>query len=820
MKRAMPVPAPLAPELLYQPCPPDALPFASTAELEDLPRAIGQQRALDALRFGIGIRHPGFNLFALGPAATDIHGVVRGAVGVHASGERVPRDWVYVHDFEKAHRPRALGLPPGRGVVLRAQMASLVEDLRVALQAAFETDEYRARASVIEEEVKERQQKVLEELEREARGRDVALLRTPMGMGFAPVRGGEVMSPDDFAKLPTDERERIGRDIAALQERLQAAMAEFPQWQRQGLARLKELSHEVATLAVKHLIDELRERNVDLPEVLAHLDRVQEDVVEHVDVFRRPPGEGPGRPVGPGDDGEHPELRRYRVNVLVDHSRTRGAPIVYEPSPSYQNLVGRVEHWQAMGALLTDFDLIKPGALHQANGGYLLLDARKVLAQPYAWEGLKQALRAREIRIESLGQVASLVSTVSLEPEHIPLDVKVVLIDEPLVYYLLHDVDPDFAELFKVVADFDDRMPRTGETTQLYARFLATEARAHGLRALDRDAVARMVEHGARLAGDAERLSTLTRHVADLLAEADYRAAERKAERIAAADVQAAIDAAERRSGRVRERFLEETVRGTILVDCAGGVVGQVNGLAVYQLGDVAFGRPSRITARVGIGAGRVLDIEREVKLGGPLHSKGVLILSGFLAARYGRDEPLSLAATLVFEQSYGGIDGDSASSAELYALLSALAELPIDQGVAVTGSVDQFGRVQAIGGVNEKVEGFFELCRARGLTGTQGVLIPAANVKHLMLRRDVVEAAAAGVFRVHAIAHVDEGIELLTGIAAGVPDASGAYPEGSVNHRVVARLKALASRRRSFAAATKGDASDAPGPGGTGGAP
>ncbi|MBY0278303.1 AAA family ATPase [Candidatus Binatia bacterium] len=813
----MAIPEPLPPGLLYRACPPESLPFASTAELDDLPRALGQERALEALRFGMSIRQPGFNLFALGPAAAGVHEVVRRALHPHAADERVPRDWVYVHDFAQPFRPRALALPPGRGVLLRAQMASLMDDLRAALQSAFESEEYRAHASVIEEEVKDRQQKALEEIEHEARARNVALLRTPMGMGFAPLKGTEVMSPEEFAKLPVDERERIAKDVAAMQERLQDRMSELPQWQRQGLAKLRELNHEVATLAVKHLINELRERNHDLPDVLEHLDRVQADVVEHVDLFRRAPeAEGaPGHVVAQAADGDRPELRRYKVNVLVDHAKTRGAPIVYEPSPSYQNLVGRVEHWQAMGALVTDFNLIKPGALHLANGGYLLLDARKVLAQPFAWEGLKQALRTREIRIESLGQMVSLVSTVSLEPEHIPLDVKVVLIDEPTIYYLLHALDPDFAELFKVVADFDDRIVRSGDTTLLYARFLATEARASGLRELDRSAVARLVEHGARLAGDAERLTTLTRQVTDLLAEADHHAAQRAAERISADDVQTAIDAALRRSGRVRERFLEETVRGTLLVETDGAAVGQVNGLAVYQLGDAAFGRPSRITARVGVGSGDVLDIEREVELGGPLHSKGVLILSGFLAARFALEQPLSLGATLVFEQSYGGIDGDSASSAELYALLSAISGLPIAQGLAVTGSVDQFGRVQPIGGVNEKIEGFFDLCAARGLTGTQGVLIPAANVKHLMLRRDVVDAAAAGRFRVLAVEHVDQGIELLTGVPAGEAGFDGVYPEGSVNRRVLDRLQAFAACRQSFAAVTlaapgvTGDAGD-----------
>lgn len=795
---------PLAPADLFRRCLPDSFPFTDTSELEDLSDALGQARALEALATGIGIRQAGFNLFAIGATATGLHDVVRGALERHAAAQHVPSDWVYVYDFGQAQVPRALRLPPGRGVAFRAQMTDFIEDLRAALPAAFETEEYRARAAVIEDEAKERHEKAVAEVDAHARERGIAMLRTPMGMGFAPLKDKEVQSPDEFAKLPEEERQRIAHDVEDLQRELQAVMAQLPQRQREAIARLKQLNHEVATHAVQHLVAELRERNADIAGIIEHLDRVQEDVVEHVDLFRRPAGEaGSAPPEVAGND--HPQLRRYQVNVVVDHSRSHGAPVVYEPSPSYQNLVGRVEHLQTMGALLTDFTLIKGGALHRANGGYLILDARKVLTQPLAWEGLKQALQAREIRIESLGQLVSLISTVTLEPEHIPLDVKVVLIDEPVVYYLLHAVDPDFPDLFKILLDFDDRIDRDGDGSLLYARFLATEARKRALKPLDRDAAARMVEYGARLAGDASRLSTLTRQVCDVLVEADFVATGRGAARVAGADVDAAIDAATRRAGRVRERLLEETRRGTLLIDTDGERVGQVNGLAVYQLGDASFGRPTRISARVGVGDGRVVDIEREAKLGGALHSKGVLILAGYLGARYGVEAPLSLAATLVFEQSYGGIDGDSASCAELYALLSALGEIPIRQSLAVTGSVNQFGEVQAIGGVNEKIEGFFDLCASRGLTGSQGVLIPESNVKHLMLRRDVVAAAEAGRFHVHAVRTVDDGLELLTGVAAGRADATGAYPEGSANRRIVERLRDFARRRQLFAASTGG---------------
>jgi predicted ATP-dependent protease len=548
------------------------------------------------------------------------------------------------------------------------------------------------------------------------------------------------------------------------------------------------LNREITLFAVGHRMAELRGAYTDQPDVLAYLDAFEHDVIDNVEDFRR--GEDGGSGEGASLGSQRPSLRRYQVNVLVDHSDADGAPVVYEDNPSYQNLVGRVEHLSQLGTLITDFTLIKPGALHHANGGYLLLDAHKVLLQPYAWEGLKRALFSRQIRIESLAQLFSLVSTVSLEPDPIPLRLKVVLVGERLLYYLLCHYDPDFPKLFKVAADFNERIERNDESNQLYARLLGTLAREHQLKPLDRSAVARVIDHSARLAGDAERLSVHIGGIADLLQEADY----------CAADVQQAIDGQIRRVDRMRERLYEEIQRGTILVDTDGERIGQVNGLSVIDLGNFAFGQPSRITATARLGEGDLVDIEREVELGGAIHSKGVLILSNFLASRYAPNRPLSLSASVVFEQSYGMVEGDSASLAELCALLSALAQLPIRQSLAVTGSVNQHGQVQPIGGVNEKIEGFFDVCRARGLTGQQGVLIPAANAKHLMLRDDVVEAANAGQFHVYPVDTVDQALELLTGVPAGAPDAQGAYPEGSANQRVDARLEELLQLRLAFA--------------------
>ncbi|HUI41775.1 MAG TPA: AAA family ATPase [Terriglobia bacterium] len=798
---------PLPPEALYQRCDTGQFSFKTTAELADFDEFIGQGRAVDAIRFGIGIQHAGYNLFALGPSGVGKHTIVSRFLELQAAREPTPEEWCYVNNFAEPEKPRALRLPAGQGVVLRRDMERLVDELRSALPAAFESEDYRTRKQGIEEEIKERHQKAFEEVRREAGEKGVGVMRAPTGVVFAPLHNGEVYSPDEFEKLPETERQRMEADMSALQQRLQSMMREAPQWERQGRERLKALNHEVAIFAVGHLLDELRRKYETLPEVVGHLQALQQDVVDNIDEFLNP-SESPlaalvGAPQRRAGKGS-PFFRRYQVNLMVDHGGKQGAPVVYEDFPSYQNLLGQVEHTAQFGALVTDFDLIRPGALHRANGGFLVVDAQKVLMQPYAWEGLKRALRSGEIRIESLGQMLSLVSTVSLEPQPIPLRVKVVLLGERLLYYLLAQYDTEFREMFKVAADFEEVTPRNPETHLLFARLMGTIARQDGLLPFDAGAVGRLIELRARLAGDAERLSTHRRSLVDLLRETDYWARQAGRAVATADDVQQAVDTQIHRLDRVRERLQEEIQRGTLLIDTEAEKVGQINGLAVSQVGQFAFGHPTRITARVRLGKGEVVDIEREVELGGPIHSKGVLILSAFLGARYAPDRPLSLSASLVFEQSYGGVEGDSASCAELYVLLSALAEAPLSQSLAVTGSVNQHGHVQAIGGVNEKIEGFFDLCKARGLTGQQGVLIPDSNVKHLMLRQDVVEAVAAGRFHVYAVATIDQGIEILTGLPAGERDSEGRFPEGTLNQRVESRLMALAEKRQALAAAPK----------------
>jgi len=778
-------------------CDAAAFDFSTTADIADLPGFIGQARAVEAVNFGIGIRRNGFNLFALGPAGTGKQAFVRRHVEARAASEAVPSDWCYVNNFADNRKPRALELPPGKAEALSDDMAALIEELGSTIPGVFESDEYRTRSETIEQDLNERQEQALDSLSKKAEARQIVLMRTPTGFTLAPMRDGKPMAPKEYRKLPEEERNKIEADTSELQEELRDTLHRIPQWQEETRQKFADLNREMAAGVVTHRIDVLRDKYRRQEKVVHYLNEIEEDIIGN---FRRflPEEQRQAAPFGgelPGQDEDSHWFNRYRVNVLLAHDLNDGAPVVHEALPGYNNLLGRIEHQALQGALITDFTMICAGALHRANGGYLLLDALKVLTQPFAWEALKRALASRQISIESLAQITSLISTVSLEPEPIPLDVKVILTGEPYLYYLLSHFDPEFADLFKVQVDFDTRMDRSTGSQQQYARLIATLARQEGLLAFDRKAVARIIDHSARLAGNNEKLAIHMRSLMDLLLESDYRARERQAGVVTADDVQYTIDAQVHRADRLRMRVQEEIRHGTIMIDTQGSRIGQINGLSVWMLGGFSFGQPTRITARVRMGKGRVVDIEREVETGGPIHSKGVLILSHFLGARYALDYPLSLSASLVFEQSYGGVEGDSASSAELYALLSALAGVPLRQSIAVTGSVNQHGEVQAIGGVNEKIEGFFDICNSRGLDGEQGVLIPAANVRHLMLRNDVVAAAEAGRFAVFPVTHVDEGIELLTGITAGARDTQGLFPEASINRLVEDRLVQFSNR-------------------------
>ena len=802
---------PLPPDALYWHCNPDQFAFDTTAELPDFEGMLGQDRAVEAVRFGVNPATKGYNLFVLGPSGTGRHSFIRQFIEQTAADRAVPSDWCYVNNFEHPQQPIAIELPAGSADRLAKDINKLIAEIQRAIPKAFESDDYHNQRQAIEAEVQEKQKEAFEKVRQHALERGIDILETETGFVFQPLHKGKVVSPKEYKKLSEEERERWQRESDELEVELKRMLRAIPRIVRQVREKVQQLDRDVALFAVDSLMDEIVEKYADHSKVTEYLNNLKLDVVDNIELFLKSPEEDlqsvvhllNGQPLSESSRGT-PTKRRYAVNVLVDRRNLKGVPVVFEDSPTYPALVGRIEHISRIGTLVTDFTLIRAGALHRANGGYLVLDALKVLTHPFAWEALKQALDSGEIRIKSLEDAYGLVSTLSLEPEPIPLDVKVVLIGDRQLYYLLQAYDPEFDELFEIAADFDDRMERSPENIRNLAQLLGTQARKRQLLPLDRTGVARTIEEGARHAGDAERLSTQIRYLLDILREAHFWATESGKAAIDAQSVQQAIDAGIRRSSRIRDRLQEEILRDTIAIDTAGEQVGQINGLSVVPLGQFWFGHPNRITARVTLGTGKVIDIEREVELGGPIHSKGVLILSGFLAAHYVRDRPLSLSASLVFEQSYGGVEGDSASAAELCALLSAVSELPLKQSLAITGSVNQHGTIQAIGGVNEKIEGFFDICKARQLRGDQGVLIPAANVKHLMLRRDVIDAVSAGQFHIYPVKTIDECMELLTGREAGERDTDGQFPPETVNGQIYQHLVEFAERRRSFTSQSK----------------
>ncbi len=847
---------PLTAADLYHPCNLSSLDFVDTSELEPLPPGLGQERALEAIDLGISLPHRGYNLYLMGSAGLGKHALIEGVLAQRRRESPAPDDWCYVADFNNPQRPNALRLPPGRGRHLRADLRQLVEDLLNAVPAAFQGEDYGHRAEEIQKEFKAREEEAASAIGRKAKDKSIALIHTPTGYTLAPVREGHIMAPDDFNALPEEEREQIGEVIEELREDLQQTLSQVPLWQKEMRGRFKVLNQETMERTVSTLMAQLAADYADLPAIQDYLAAVRKDMIENGELFRQGESEDSHTP-NPDD----PPFTRYRVNLLVDNAELHGAPVIHEDNPSYLNLIGRIEHIARMGTLSTDFTLIKAGALHRANGGYLILDALRLLTNPFAWDCLKRVLRAGEIRIESLERVLSLAGTTSLEPEPIPLEVKVILVGERLLYYLLDAYDPDFAQLFKIPADFAEDLPRqlnqvnngslavisgrmhqahhwepedqplipnsegpegedrskrgvllAPETHQsqdpLYARLIATLQRQERLLPLSRDAVGRVIEQAARRAADGERLSIHLGGILDLLREADHLARRERLERIDTCQIEGAIAARRRRLGQMRERIQEEILRGTLFIDTQGVQLGQVNGLSVMALGDQAFGTPTRISATARLGHGEVVDIQREVEQAGPIHSKGVLILSAYLGRRYARFQPLCLSASLVFEQTYGPVEGDSASVAELCALLSAIGDIPLKQALAITGSVNQHGEVQAIGGVNEKIEGFFDICQARGLTGTEGVIIPHANRKHLMLNQEVREAVARGDFQIHAVAHVDQALELLTGLPGGQPDKDGLYPLASINGQIQERLATFFAVRQQINQA-KGEEGD-----------
>ncbi len=778
--------------------------FATTDDLADPETVPGQQRAVDAIAFALAMERPGYNLFAIGSEGLGKRRIIERFLHEKAKTRPVPREFCYVNNFGAPHKPIVLPVPAGRGSALKEAMARFVVDVKAALTAAFSGEEYRTAAQVIEREVADRQSAAIRSVRDEAEKRGIALLRTPLGFGLAALRDGKTISPQEFQELPEEEQQRIKDDTEELEQKLHAALQKMPVLIGEAREKTKALNEKTARYAVEHLIDTIKVKFDDLPQVIAYLENVERDVVSNAETFLAAPEQALG---DTSTWSEGPTLFwRYRVNLLIDHGENGTAPVVFEDEPRFERLLGRIEHRSESGALVTDFNLIRPGSLHKANGGFLLVDVLRLLRQPLAWEGLKRVLEAGEIRIETLASALGFTSTTTLEPEPVPLDVKVILFGERIFYYLLSVYDPDFRNHFKVLADFEEAVEHGADERHLFVRSIAALARREKLKPFNRGAVAALLDYAARQAEDSRKLSADFEWLCDLMREADFIAAQNEESAVSAADIKLARAAEIRRKSRISERLQEAMERQSILIDTAGERTGQVNGLSVFQLGDISFGKPSRITARVSLGTGNVVDIEREVELGGPIHSKGVLILSGYLRARYAPHHPLSLAASLVFEQSYGGVEGDSASAAELFALLSALARTPMRQSLAVTGSVNQHGQIQVIGGVNEKIEGFFDLCDTRGLTGEQGVLIPAGNVQHLILDDRVLEAVEAGRFHVYGIESIDDGIEILTGQLAGQADEAGLFPDGTVNGRVQARLFDFAQRRRAFARAVTDD--------------
>lgn len=781
-------PPALAPEQLRRCCDPSRLGFASTAELEPLPEGLGQERAEEALHFGLGMAHPGYHVFVLGEPGTSRHTTVFRLLQDMAARGRTPPDLCYLHNFEDPRTPRLLRLPAGRGARLRADLQQLVRELTPAIDAALDADSHVDRVEALQDNHKKREEEAIAALGKAAEAEGLGLLNTAEGFVFAPMREGQPMSPEDFEALSEAEHQAVEASVETWTLKLADLLADFPGWRQELQEAIARAERQALRPVLAHLTRGLRRHYADLAEVLAFIDAIRDDVIDCVAQGKLGEEEGAeeAEPEGPKVG-----FQRYQVNLLVDHSETRGAPVVCEDNPGFGNLIGSIEHLPLPGGQSTHFSMIRPGALHRASGGYLVLDAGRLLTQPFAWDGLKRALRSGRIAIEPPAEAQGWSSQATLRPEPAPCQVKVVLVGERELYYMLMENDPDFSELFKVAADFEDELLRTPENEASFARLLASLVRGAGLLPFDGAATALLIEEAARHAEHAERLSLHTRYLGDLMREAEYQArrADPDVSQVGSAAIRAALAARARRADRYPRHVLESTLEGSTLISTDGERAGQANALVVVELAGERYGHPVRVTATARVGDGDVVDIERETELGGAIHSKGVLIITAFLAARYARHQPLSLAASLVFEQSYGQVEGDSASLAELCALLSALAQAPIRQSLALTGSVNQFGEVQVIGGVNEKIEGFYDLCKARGLTGDQGVLIPAASVPHLMLRPDVVEAAAAGRFHVWPVATVDEAMELLTGLPAGEPDARGHLPRGSLNERVAQAL-------------------------------
>jgi predicted ATP-dependent protease len=775
--------------------------------LEDF---IGQDRAMRAIEFGLGVDKPGFNIFVTGLTGTGKTSIIKAflkkVTGARVSSEAdslVPEDWCYVYNFSDADRPQALKIRRGWGKVLKADMEQLIQTMQREAKKVFESDEFARQRQAMIEQLQKKQQQMMEALMEEASRNDFSLRMTPSGIVLLPTKNGKPMQEDDYLALAAAEKRRLEEKRGEIEKKVENTLREGKKLEREISEKLERVEADAADYLVRGPLADLKEKYRDYSKVIGYLDGARDHILKNLQRFKGTeggPGSGPVGAMALGESHGDPFLP-YRVNVFVDNSDTQGPPIIVETNPTYHNLFGVVEKKPIVGGYVTDFTLIKAGSISRANGGYLVLYDRDVLATAGVWEALQRVIKNRELRIEEPGTFFGFVPPQGLRPEPIPTDTKVIMIGDPYLYRALAAADPDFRETFKVKADFNFEIDRSKENITAFACFISDYCNREGLRHLDTSGAARVIEHCARMVEDQNKLSARFSDMADLLIESDYWAGKENAELVAAKHVERAIMEKTFRLNLIEKRLQELIAEGTVLVDVEGAVVGQVNGLAVYQMGDFSFGKPSRITAKTFMGRGGIVNIEREAKLSGKTHDKGVLILGGYLGGKYAQGSPLSLASTICFEQSYDGVDGDSASSTELYAILSSLSEIPIKQGIAVTGSVNQNGEIQAIGGINYKIEGHFDVCRLKGLTGEQGVLMPRSNLRNLMLRPDVVDAVKAGKFHIYAAATIDEGIEVLTGVAAGERNRDGSYPGGSVNSLVQKKLQQYSEQQKQFAA-------------------
>jgi len=761
----------------------------TTEELEPLEGIIGQDRAVKSLKFGLNIENNGFNIYVSGYSGTGRTTSVKEFVQDIAKTKPTPYDWCYVNNFKDSYQPNAIKLPAGKGKCFQEDMKNFISSIRVLLPKTFESKDYVEKRDSIIKNIESKKEKLLSDLNRRAAESGFVLKSTQIGVFIVPLIDGKILSDQEFLSLPQEKIEEIRQKREKVNDDLKITMEEVRDLDKILNEELKKLNHDVALYTIEKSVNDIKDKYKKIDEVLEFIEDVKDDILKNVDIFIS----------GQSQDFSSAQLfpwmkdvpfKKYEVNLIVDNSSLKGAPVIIEKNPTYQNLFGRIEKEAQFGVLTTDFTMIRGGSLHNANGGFLVMPVEELLKNFFSWDSLKMALLDKKITIEEAGEKLGFITTKGLKPEPIPLNIKIVLIGNPIYYYLLHSLDEDFKKLFKIKADFDIEMDKTSENIKKYASFICMLCKKENLKHIDAEAVAKIIDYGSRLAENKNKLTTKFSAISDLIFEANYYAQLEKSKYIKQSHVLKALDEKVYRSNLLAEKIRELIANGTILIDIEGEKIGQVNGLSVIDLGDYSFGRPSRVTVTIGIGKDGIIDIERETKLGGPIHTKGVLILGGYLTEKFSKDKPLNLSARIVFEQSYSGVEGDSASSAELYALLSALSDIPIKQNFAVTGSVNQKGQIQAIGGVNEKIEGFFEICKIKGFTGEQGVIIPEANIKNLMLKDEVVEAVKQKKFHIYAVKTVDEGIEILTGVKAGKLKPDGTFEKNSINYRIDLRLR------------------------------